>query len=214
LAVVLESRGTLTFGFTPHSLLIDGVVADQLGGMARQFAQRMHRRNVGTIQFSPGVAPDEVVQMLAALGAGDAADEVGREGLRLAHIRVEPLVYEVLAFGDGGSGESDIDEIFWSRLVEAAFGFRLAEGTPVPTAVQLAAAINERATESPEGARRVFEALAAFASALAARGDRAVGTARRRFVEVLTALSRPATTRVMAAAPTRVQRRRFMRETL
>src|SRR5690606_8038752 len=76
------------------------------------------------------------------------------------------------------------------------------------------AAINERATESPEGARRVFEALAAFASALAARSERAAGTARRRFVEVLTALSRPATTRVMSAAPTRVQRRRFMRETL
>lgn len=214
LAVALESRGTLTLGFTPRSLLVDGIAAEQLGSAFRQFAQRMHRRNVGTIQISPGVGQDEVVQMLAALGAGDAADQVGREGLRLAHIRVEPLVYEVLAFGDGSGGESDLDEIFWSRLVEAAFGFRLAEGAPVPTAVQLAAAINERATESPEGARRVFEALAAFASALASRPDRNVGTARRRFIEVLSALSRPATTRVMAAAPTRVQRRRFMRETL
>ncbi|HRP07220.1 MAG TPA: hypothetical protein PLL69_01915, partial [Gemmatimonadales bacterium] len=125
LAVVLESRGTLTFGFTPRSLLVDGTVADQLGSAFRQFAQRMHRRNIGTIQFSPGVGPDEIVQMLASLGAGDAADEVGREGLRLAHIRVEPLVYEVLAFGEGTGADADLDEIFWSRLVEAAFGFRL-----------------------------------------------------------------------------------------
>src|SRR5690606_21323701 len=109
----------------------------------------------------------------------------------------------VLAFGDGVA-EQDLDEVFWSRLVEAAFGLRLAEGAPVPTAAQLAVTINERATESPEGARRVFEALSAFASALAGRGDRSVGTARRRFVEVLSALSRPATTRVMGAAPSRV----------
>ncbi len=214
LAEVLETRGTLTFGFTPKALLVDGSAIEPLPTHFRQFAQRMHRRNVGTIQFSPGIPVDELATMLRALASPDAAETVGRDGLRLPHSRAEPLVYEVLAFGDTGSGEQDFDEVFWSRLVEAAFGYRLAEGTPVPTASQLAAAINERATESPEGARRVFEALAAFASALAARGERSVGTARRRFVEVLTALSRPATTRVMAAAPTRVQRRRFMRETL
>lgn len=213
LAVALEARGTITLGFTPRALLLDGTAIEPLPLPFRQFGQRMHRRNVGTIQISPGISVDEVSQMLTALTAGDAGEAVGREGLRLQHVRVEPLVYEVLAFGDG-VGDQDLDEVFWSRLVEAAFGLRLAEGAPVPTAAQLAAAINERATESPEGARRVFEALSAFASALAARGDRNVGSARRRFVDVLSALSRPATTRVMGAAPTRVQRRRFMRETL
>jgi hypothetical protein len=213
LAVALEARGTITLGFTPRALLLDGTAIEPLPLPFRQFGQRLHRRNVGTIQLSPGISVDEVSQMLTALTAGDAGEAVGREGLRLAHVRVEPLVYEVLAFGDG-VGDQELDEVFWSRLVEAAFGLRLAEGAPVPTAAQLAAAINERATESPEGARRVFEALSAFASALAARGDRNVGSARRRFVDVLSALSRPATTRVMGAAPTRVQRRRFMRETL
>lgn len=213
LAVALEARGTITLGFTPRALLLDGTAIEPLPLPFRQFGQRLHRRNVGTIQLSPGISVDEVSQMLTALTAGDAGEVVGREGLRLAHVRIEPLVYEVLAFGDGVN-DQELDEVFWSRLVEAAFGLRLAEGAPVPTAAQLAAAINERATESPEGARRVFEALSAFASALAARGDRGVGSARRRFVDVLSALSRPATTRVMGAAPTRVQRRRFMRETL
>ncbi len=214
LTSVLESRGSLTFGFTPKALLVDGTAIEPLPTHFIQFTQRMHRRNIGTIQFSPGITVEEIDGLLRALAASDAAETIGRDGLRLPHARAEPLVYEVLAFGDTGGGEQDFDEVFWTRLVEAAFGFRLAEGAPVPTASQLAAAINERATESPEGARRVFEALAAFASALASRGERAVGTARRRFVEVLTALSRPATTRVMAAAPTRVQRRRFLRETL
>ena len=213
LAVALEARGTITLGFTPRALLLDGTAIEPLPLPFRQFGQRLHRRNVGTIQLSPGISVDEVSTMLQALTAGDAGEAVGREGLRLQHVRIEPLVYEVLAFGDG-VGDQELDEVFWSRLVEAAFGLRLAEGAPVPTAAQLAAAINERATESPEGARRVFEALSAFASALAARGDRNVGSARRRFVDVLSALSRPATTRVMGAAPTRVQRRRFMRETL
>lgn len=213
LAVVLEARGPVTLGFTPKDVLLDGTAILPLSLPFRQFGQRMHRRNVGTIQLSPGIAADEVATMLTALSAEVAAESVGREGLRLAHVRIEPLVYDVLAFGDTAT-DQELDEVFWSRLVEAAFGMRLAEGSPVPTAAQLAAAINERASESPEGARRVFEALAAFASALAARGDRNVGGARRRFVEVLSALSRPATTRVMAAAPTRVQRRRFMRETL
>lgn len=213
LAVALEARGTITLGFTPRALLLDGTAIEPLPLPFRQFGQRLHRRNVGTIQLSPGISVEEVSQMLTALTAGDAGEAVGREGLRLSHVRIEPLVYEVLAFGDG-IGDQELDEVFWSRLVEAAFGLRLAEGAPVPTAAQLAAAINERATESPEGARRVFEALSAFASALAARGDRNVGSARRRFVDVLSALSRPATARVMGAAPSRVQRRRFMRETL
>lgn len=213
LAVALEARGALTLGFTPRDLLLDGTAIVPLPLPFRQFGQRLHRRNIGTIHITPGVALDEVAAMLAALVAEDAAEAIGRAGLRLPHIRVEPLVYEVLAFGDAGI-DQELDEVFWSRLVEAAFGARLAEGAAIPTASQLAAAINERVTESVEGARRVFEALAAFASALAARGDRNVGSARRRFVDVLSSLSRPATTRVMGAAPTRVQRRRFMRETL
>lgn len=213
LAAVLEDRGSLTLGFTPRDLLLDGTAISPLPMPLRQFGQRLHRRNVGTIHVTAGVTTEEVGTMLSALSADDAAEEIGRNGLRLPHLRVEPLVYEVLAFGDAGI-DQELDEVFWSRLVEAAFGARLADGAAVPTPAQLAAAINERVVESTEGARRVFEALAAFASALAARGDRNVGSARRRFVEVLGSLSRPATTRVMGAAPTRVQRRRFLRETL
>jgi hypothetical protein len=213
LSLALETRGTITLGFTPRSLLLDGSAVEPLPAPFRQFAQRLHRRNIGTVHLVPGITADEVGEMLAALASSDAEDQVGREGLRLPHVRIEPLSYDVLAFGDVGIDE-DLEEVFWSRLVEAAFGHRLADGAPVPTPGQLATAINERAAESSEGARRVYEALAAFSTALAARGDRNVGSARRRFVEVLTSLSRRATTRVMASAPSRLSRRRFMRETL
>ncbi len=213
LAAALEVRGTITLGFTPKTVMIDGAAVEPCPNQVRQFAQKLHRRNIGTIHLVPGVTTSEVGEMLAALADAAAEEKIGREGLQTPHLRVEPLTYDVLAFGDAGLDE-DLEEVFWSRLVEAAFGQRLADGAPVPTPVQLAAAINERASESTDGARRVYEALSAFSSALYARRERNVGSARRRFVEVLTALSRPAATRVMAASPSRVARRRFMRETL
>ncbi|HET9064781.1 MAG TPA: hypothetical protein VFN22_03045 [Gemmatimonadales bacterium] len=210
----LEGRGGIALGFTPRTVLLDGTAIEPIPSAIRQFGQRLHRRNIGTIQFSPGIALGEVTALLAALSAPDADEVVGRTGLKLAHVRVEPLVYDVLAFGDEGSTVEELDEIFWARLVEAAFGHRLGEGQAMPNAASLAEAINDRAASTPDGARRVFEALSSFASALHARGERAPGGARKRFVEVISALSHATTTRVMEAAPSRPSRRRFMRETL
>jgi hypothetical protein len=212
LGVTLESRGSLTLGFTPRSVLLDGAAIEPLPMQIRQFGQRLHRKNIGTIQVAPGASRDEVTTLLQAISDPQAEDAVGREGLRLAHVRVEPLVYDVLHLG--GTGADELDEVFWSRLVEAAFGSRLADGQAMPSAAQLADQISERTAESQEGARRVFEALSSFASALHARRDRAPVSARRRFIDVLSALSRPTTVRVMGAAPTKNARRRFMRETL
>jgi hypothetical protein len=214
LAAALETRGGLTLGFTPRTVLLDGAAIEPVPPMVRQFGQRLHRRNIGTIQIVPGIVRDEVAELVAALSATDADETVGRDGLKLAHARVEPLVYDVLAFGDGVTGADDLDEEFWARLVEAAFGQRLSDGQAAPTSAELADAINNRAAATADGARRVFEALSSFASALHHRGDRAPASARKRFVEVLSALSRPATTRVMGAAPSTTARRRFMRETL
>ena len=212
LGVTLETRGSLTLGFTPRNVLLDGTAIEPLPQQVRQFGQRLHRKNIGTIQIAPGVSRAEVSSLLEAITDPDAEEAVGRSGLRLAHLRVEPLVYDVLQLG--GTGADELDEVFWSRLVEAAFGQRLGEGQAVPTAVQLAEQINDRAATTPDGARRVFEALSSFASALHSRRDRAPVSARRRFIDVLSALSRPTTTRVMGAAPTKAARRRFMRETL
>lgn len=213
LATTLESRGGISLGFTPRTVLLDGAAIEPIPAPIRQFGQRLHRRNIGTIQLVPGISSPEVAALLAALSAPDAEEVVGRSGLKLAHVRVEPLVYDVLAFGDESSLD-ELDEVFWSRLVEAAFGHRLGEGAALPNAGALAEAINEKAAATPEGARRVFEALASFASALHARGERAPGGSRKRFVELLAALSHSTTTRVMGAAPSRATRRRFMRETL
>ncbi len=210
--VAMADRDSLALGITPRGLLLDGAAVEPLPGLFREFAARLHRKNIGTIQIAHGVAAGEVATMVAAIAAHDADETLGREGMRLQHVRIEPLTYDVLGFADP-LVDAELDDIFWTALVEAAFGRRLA-GDEAPTPTQLADAITERATQSAEGARRVYEALVAFSSALVARGDRAPGSARRRFVDVLSALSRPTTTRVVAAAPSTSSRRRFVRETV
>lgn len=212
-AEALETRGSVTLGFTPHTVLVDGTAVEPCPSQVRQLAQRLHRKNIGSIHLIPGMTAEEADQMLSGLAATDAEETIGRDGLRLPHVRVEPLSYDVLAFGDVGIDE-DLEHVFWARLVEAAFGQRLGADLPIPTPAELAGAIEKRVAEDKENARRVFEALSAFASALHARRERNVGSARRRFVELLTSLSRPTTTRLMAASASRIARRRFMRETL
>lgn len=213
LSLAMADRDELLLGITPKGLLLDGIAIDPLPAILHDFAQRLHRKNIGTIQILRGVTRDEVVMMLAALSASDADQAVGRTGLRLDRLRVEPMVYDVLAFADAAF-DNELDDVFWAQLVEAAFGRRVASDEAMPTGEQIAAGLSERAAAGAESARRVFEALAGFATALANRGDRASGSARRRLVDILSALSRATTTRVVAAAPTPTSRRRFLRETL
>ncbi len=212
-AEVVEERGALTLGIMPRGLLLDGAAVDPLPSVLREFGARLHRKNIGTIHVGSGVTLAEVAEMLGRLSAPDADETVGREGWRSSAIRVEPLVYEVLGFADGGVAQ-DLDEAFWGQLVEAAYGRRLAELDGTPTTAQVAEVITERAHRSADEARRVFEALASFSSALAARGEQGTGKARKRFTDVLTAISRPTQSRVIAAAPSTATRRHFLADTM
>ena len=209
----LTDHDSLTIGILPRGLLLDGTAVEPLPAVLREFAVRMHRKNIGTIHITRGIDAGEVAALIAALSPSNADETVGREGLRLDHARIEPMTYDVLAFADA-IVDRELDDVFWMALVEAAFGRRLIEGDVLPTAAQIAEAMSERASESHESAQRVYEALAGFSAALASRGEQTTRNARRRFVDVLSSLSRPTTTRIVAAAPSPTSRRRFVRNTL
>ena len=214
LATVLETRGDLLIGITPRGILLDGTPAEPLPTALRDLAARLHRKNVGTMHLHDGLTADEVAELLGALAAGDADEAIGREGLRLTHVRVEPLVYDVVGFAEQETAGGEVDDAFWVRLIEAVFGRQFLEGETLPTPAEVAAAIEEGSGKSGEQARRLYQALASFSTALAGRPERTAGNARRRFGEVLGALSRSASSHVLTAAPTTTSRRRFLRETL
>lgn len=213
LGVAMADRDSLTISILPHGLVIDGAAAEPLPGVLRDFAARMHRKNIAGIHFLRGLEADEVTAVLGALAASNADETVGRDGLRLEHARIEPMTYDALALA-GTTPEHDLDEEFWATLAEAAFERRMGDGDAAPTIGQLAQAISERAARGADGARRVYQALSTFAAALAGRGVRGDSGTRRRFVELLSALSRPTTTRVVSAAPSSASRRRFVTDTL
>lgn len=205
--------GSLTISILPRGIAVDGVLTEPLPVLLREFAVRMHRKNVAVISLQRAISGDEVAAVLTALAAGDADEQVGRNGLRLDHARIEPVSYEVLTLA-GASPETAIDEEFWSTLAEAALDRRSAAEGGTPSVAELAEAISERAARGSEGARRVYEALSGFAAALTGRSDLRSSAARQRFVELLATLSPPTTTRVVAAAPSPASRRRFLTDTL
>jgi hypothetical protein len=213
LADVVQERGGLTLGILPRGMLLDGAAIEPLPPILREFAARLHRKNIGTIHVAGGSGAPEVTAMLAALAASDADETVGRQGWRGHAIRVEPLVYDVLGFGDHVF-EQKLDDAFWGQLVEAAFGRRLSESDGIPTPSQLAEALTERTAKGPEESRRVFEALSAFSAAITTRGEHGTGGARRRFTEVLAALSRSTHVRIMESASSKMARRCFLDATL
>ena len=170
-ATVMADRNSLTVGILPNGLLLDGLAAEPLPAVLRDFAARMHRKNIAIIQFHRGVGADEVGALLTALAASDADETVGRDGLRLDHVRVEPTTYEALALA-GTTPQHELDDTFWATLAETALDRRIDAGHVAPTVSQLADAISERAAVGAEGAKRVYEALSAFASALTGPSDR------------------------------------------
>jgi len=213
LDAALTDRDSLTVSILPHGLVVDGTPVEPLSSILREFAVRMHRRNIAVIQLRRGLEADEAATLLAALSANDADETVGRTGLQLPHARLDAMSYDALTLTDSAA-EHELDDAFWVTLSAAAFDGRRSDGEAAPTISQLADAISDRAAQDTFGAQRVYEALSGFAAALTGRGGRDPGGGRQRFVQLLSALSRSTATRVLAAAPSPAARRRFLAETL
>ena len=210
-AIVLAERDSLTIGVLPRGLLLDGAVIEPLPTILREFAVRLHRKNIGAAKGAPRRPTGRIVA-IGALAAADADTTIGREGFRLTHVRIEPLVYDVLGFADAGL-EQELDDVFWSALIEAAFGREFVEGEPPHGYADRRGDHRARGAELGRRASGVRSRSAAFSighcsSRRPVQGRRAAGSS------TCSAHSRSTTNRVIAAAPSTSSRRRFLRETL
>lgn len=134
---LLKGRPALLIGISRHSLVVEGAETDPGHAVLRDLADRIHRHQLATVELRPGVAEDELGDLLMAL-----AQETWRQGKPLGldppdvlaerwpHIGVEPIPLHQLELGDGdtpgGATARRADEL-WQGLVHAAMLFNLDE---------------------------------------------------------------------------------------
>jgi len=113
LAGLLAERGQLSLGVARTQLIIEGVATDPKHPVLRELAERLHRHQLGALQFSQGASAGEVndVLVLLAQDADRGAEPLGLGVLaRLAqwpHVRLFPLTFDRLELVGGAEGEGE-----------------------------------------------------------------------------------------------------------
>lgn len=189
LGSLLEQRGQLSLGVARDQLVIEGVATDPRHPVLRELADRLHRHHLGAVQFTLGVEPGELDDVLALVAQdADRMDEpLGLGPLtRLAswaHIRLFPLTFDRLGLVEGEGGEGDGERRatggrtaqLWVGLARAALaGSDVEEQKPPaePNAFRPAAlaADAEKAAEAPREEAEVEPAEVAKAIEAHERG--------------------------------------------
>jgi len=214
---LLCQRPTLALGVARNQLIIDGEGTDPAHPVLRELAQRLYRRQVGGLTFSPGVDQEEFAELLHVLnGESEGGDRA--EGFpQWAHLRLHPLAFDQLRLADETDRGEPADEAnlqqLWSALVASALGRGqqdAADGPPVEPAA-LAREIDARAVEQAY-ARVVTHQLLALARGSRSgkgAGDRPVN---RQLADLLISL-KPETLRwLLTLGPDRTDREQLALE--
>src|SRR5690606_19039570 len=69
LHTLLAERPTLALGVAKQQLVIEGIATDASHPLLRELADRLHRHQIGAVQFSEGVCEADVHALLRALAA-------------------------------------------------------------------------------------------------------------------------------------------------
>lgn len=122
----LVSRGqSVTIGVARSELVVDGIVVEGTGAVARELAERLHRRGVGALEFSSGVDLDGLQQVMAWLALealpGDAADKMSSAAPTVPGILVGRVAYDRLILGDEEDATRHELTSIWRSLALAAF---------------------------------------------------------------------------------------------
>ncbi len=164
LGQLLCQRPTLALGVARNQLIIEGEATDPAQPVLRDLAQRLYRRQVGGLTFTPGVEQEEFAELLRALNAESAGGERPDELPQWAHVRLHPLAFDQLRLADDADRGEALDttnlQQLWSDLVGSALGREPGDGTdarPLDPGA-LAQEIDAHAAE-PAYARRVTHQL-------------------------------------------------------
>ena len=206
LTELLCRRPVLSLGVTRNQLLIDGEGTDPSHPVLRELAQRLYRRHLGGVTFTPGVEPGEfadLLRVLGAEGAGGAADDTSAQW---PHVRLHPMAFDQLQLAQ----EADTADVpreaganqLWADLVGSALGRSGDNPTDpgLPDVRTLAQTIDARAPE-PDYARTVTRQLLALARQARA-GEGAEGrTVSQQLADLVTSLKPETLRRLLSMGP-------------
>jgi hypothetical protein len=213
LATLFEERSAIALGVSPDRLIIAGIATDPAMGMLREFAARLHRRNIGAIKFYKGVEPAEIVSVLRAMSRESGPLDEALLTLRWAHVRLQPLTYgqlELVGPGEQGpSGAGSWASRLWLDLSRAAME---QEGEPSPSAPQpteVAQAIDARKSD-PDYAQKIIGFFTDLTDACRARGGADALALQGHMSRLITAMAPETLQCLMELETSEEQRRKFM----
>ncbi|MGH7525347.1 MAG: hypothetical protein ACREMX_01435, partial [Gemmatimonadales bacterium] len=215
LAVVLDSRETLTLGIARRQLVIDGVATDPRNALLGNLAQRLHRHRVAAARFERGIAGSEAAAMLRALSTDPRKDgPVGllpEEERRWPHVQLYPARYGKLELRDGdGEADESPGVRLWLDLTRAALPLDGEAGTAGSNhPVVLAAAINRHGRDVTYD-ETVIRYLLQVADEVAVGESVEQAWLRRRLSRLIAALEPNALRRLLEVCGGSSGRRKFM----
>lgn len=214
LEVVFLDRNALAIGVTPNQLIISGVPTDPKQVLLKDLAGHLHKRNIGGMKFTRGVARLELEQALSAIthetfGTGDDPHAENPALPYWLHLRLYPLTYDHLELLEDEDEENHpagggrIEEDSWSRrlwmsLARAAIGDDVTEDVAATMdPAELAKAI-EAHHDDDEYDSRILANLIDFAAAARSRGQAETLAVQQQLSRMLGAMAPDTAERLLA----------------
>lgn len=193
-SLLLLEQPTITLGVTPTQLLVDGQPTDVGNSFLRDFAARLHRREVAGLRLDHGITPDELGLVLARL-----SDSEGRAEGTWAHAAIHGIHYEHLRLmdaADAGETPPAWDAQIWHGLARAATGNAPA-GDTAPEPEELARAFNDGEAD-PDRDRALMSTVEVATDGCARSGEGEALALQRRVSRMILALAPDTLDRLLA----------------
>jgi hypothetical protein len=220
MALLLETRESVTLGVARHRLVIDKVTTDANNALLRDLAHRLHRHRIGSVHLARGATLAEIESLLTALSSDPQRGE-GPVGKRLdrvgpwSHLRLRPMGYDRLELrtDDAEEGTDSRDELpprdSWVELAQLALSSEELISMPDADPVTLAAAIGRKSGEVAYD-RVVLGYLARVADEMSRRKGGPQDQLAVRISKLIGALNPDTLRRLLEASADGAERRQFV----
>lgn len=118
----IAEAGRLAVDVGQRQLFVGEMATDPRHPLLSRLAQTLHRHGLAAVTMLPGVAVDEVAEMLTLLAREPERDAAtgGADQQRWPHVRLHPLSFDGLALDDDGTAGEAPPHHLWTALAQVA----------------------------------------------------------------------------------------------